>query len=121
MDEEIGYDGPGVVYLRVIEGFSEYLDGKTDTIDGVSAPDDFTLRVRTVRPDTSIAHLFAMSFTAPIPPRPGDPGARFGAATGHPLKTVEEVVTSTGYGPFLVSTGAIHAGGGGRSRSLGAT
>jgi peptide/nickel transport system substrate-binding protein len=97
--------GPGVVYLRVIEGFSEYADGKTDTIAGVVTPDEFTLRVRTVRPDTSIAHLFAMSFTAPIPPLPGDRDATFGIATGHPLTFGDDGVTSEGYGRFLVSTG----------------
>jgi peptide/nickel transport system substrate-binding protein len=98
--------GPGLLYLPLIDGFAEYLDGKADTIAGVSAPDDFTLRVRTVRPDSSIAHLFAMSFTAPIPPRPGDSQATFGTATGHPYTVNEDgVLTGKGYGPFLVSTG----------------
>jgi peptide/nickel transport system substrate-binding protein len=102
--EESGF-GPGVFYLPIIEGYSEYADGSTDTITGVLAPDRYTLRVRTVLPDTSVAHLFAMAFTAPIPPLPGDPGARFGAAAGHPLTFGNDGVASEGYGPFLVSTG----------------
>jgi peptide/nickel transport system substrate-binding protein len=105
---EINKNGPGLFYLPTIEGFSEYAAGATDTITGVAATDRYTLRVRTVRPDTSVTHLFAMAFTAPIPPLPGDPDARFGAATGHPLAfPVDDYrhPTGEGYGPFLVSTG----------------
>jgi ABC-type transport system substrate-binding protein len=106
--------GPGVLlYMPVIEGFSQYLRGEADTIAGVTAPDRFTVRVRTTRPDASIAHVFAMPFTAPIPPLPGDPDARFGVATGHPFKVdtgdplnfADDRVTEQGYGRFLISTG----------------
>jgi peptide/nickel transport system substrate-binding protein len=99
-------DGPGGFYLPTIEGFSEYYAGETDTITGVVATGRYTLRVRTVRPDTSVTHLFAMAFTAPIPPLPGARDIRFGAATGHPfIFSPEEGVTEEGYGRFLVPTG----------------
>ncbi len=102
--------GPGLVYLPLIEGFSEYADGATDTIAGVSTPDEHTLRVREVRRDASIVHLFAMAFTAPIPPVPGDPDATFGAATGHPFDTdfyppLPGGPRAEGYGRFLTATG----------------
>jgi ABC-type transport system substrate-binding protein len=102
--------GPGLVYLPLIEGFSEYADGAMDTIAGVSTPDEHTLRVREVRPDASIVHLFAMAFTAPIPPVPGDPAAAFGAATGHPFNSdfsppLPRGPRADGYGRFLIATG----------------
>ncbi len=99
--------GPGVGYLSLIEGFSEYADGKKDAIDGVSTPDEFTLQIQETRPDTSIVHLFAMPFTSPIPPLPGDPNATLGAATGHPFvwPDLEDPPAAEGYGRFLVATG----------------
>lgn len=102
--------GPGLDYLRLIEGFSEYADGSTDTISGVSTPDEHTLRVRAVRRDSSLVYLFAMPFTAPIPPLPGNSDARFGAATGHPLDIHFDPPSAPrrraqGYGPFLIATG----------------
>jgi peptide/nickel transport system substrate-binding protein len=99
--------GAGHFYMPLVEGFLAYDDSKADSIAGVTAPDRFTLRVRTTRPDTTIAHLFAMPFTAPIPPLPGNPSAPFGVATGHPFKADndEHELTGAGYGLFLVSTG----------------
>lgn len=99
--------GPGVQYLTLVEGFSEYANGSADAIAGVSTPDAYTVQVQETRADRSIAHLFAMPFTAPIPPRPGDPSATFGAATGHPFASEfsGDPPTAEGYGPFLVATG----------------
>lgn len=103
-------ESPGLVYLPLIEGFSEYADGTTDTIAGVSTPDQHTLRIQEVRPDASIVHLFAMPFTAPIPPLPTDPDAPFGVATGHPFDTdfdppLHGGPRAEGYGRFLIATG----------------
>jgi hypothetical protein len=58
-----------------------------------------TITIRASRPDRTIADLFAMPFTAPIPPSPSDPAAPLGVATGHPWKD------GPGYGPFQVATG----------------
>jgi peptide/nickel transport system substrate-binding protein len=95
------------IYLPLIDGYSDYAAGRADAIAGVSTPDEFTIRVRETRPDTSIVHLFAMPFTAPIPPLPGDPDAPLGVATGHALTidTFEGPPTEEGYGRFLVATG----------------
>ena len=99
--------GPGAQYLPSIDGFSEYVRGHADTIAGVSTPDDYTLQIRQTRSDRSIEHMFAMAFTAPIPPMPGDPDAELGVATGHPFASTFEggPPQAEGYGPFLVATG----------------
>jgi peptide/nickel transport system substrate-binding protein len=69
-------------------------------------PDDFTLRVQETRPDASIVHIFAMPFTAPIPPLPTDPTATFGVATGHPFAfDYIHPPSEEGYGRFVVATG----------------
>jgi ABC-type transport system substrate-binding protein len=99
--------GPGAQYLGSIEGFSEYARGDAETIAGVSTPDDHTLQIRQTSSDRSIEHLFAMPFTSPIPPLPGDPDAVLGVATGHPFAGTSKggPPQADGYGPFLVSTG----------------
>ena len=98
----------GVYYLTLVEGFDEYAAGEAESIAGVSTPDDYTLQIRETRPDASIVHLFAMAFSAPIPPQPGDPEATFGVAEGHPFEvddSYEQAPTKIGYGPFLVASG----------------
>ncbi len=79
-------------YYAPIEGFSDFGDGKADSITGLETPDDSTLVVTLTEPSGYLPYLFAMAATAPIPPN-GD--ARLGAAEGH----------STDYGRFLVATG----------------
>jgi ABC-type transport system substrate-binding protein len=99
--------GPGAQYLAGIEGFGDYARGEAETIAGLSTPDQYTLQVRLARPDRSIEHVFAMPFTAPIPPTPAHPQAKFGVATGHPFASTFEggPPQADGYGPFLVATG----------------
>ena len=96
----------GVAYLPLIERFQEYASGKAESIAGVSTPDAYTLQVKETRPDASILHLFALPFSAPIPPMPGRPDAILGVATDHPLDVdYNSVPSKPGYGPFLVATG----------------
>lgn len=99
--------GPGAQYLTLIEGFAEYAKGSADAIAGISTPDEYTVRLQETRSDRSIVHLFAMAFTAPIPPSPDDPSAPFGTATGHPFASDFDggPPDKVGYGPFLVSSG----------------
>jgi ABC-type transport system substrate-binding protein len=99
--------GPGAQYLQSIDGFSEYASGQAATIAGISTPDAHTLRIRQVRSDRSIEHVFALPFTAPIPPLPGDAEAKLGVATGHPFASTFQggPPQAEGYGPFLVATG----------------
>jgi peptide/nickel transport system substrate-binding protein len=79
----------------IIRGADEFRHGDADTISGLEAPDSNTLVVHLTRPSGDLLNRFAMTQTAPIPPRPGDPAARFGVATGH----------DGGWGHFLVGTG----------------
>ncbi len=73
-------------YYAVIEGFSEFSDGKADTITGMTAVDDTTLEVTLTDPTGDFGYRMAMPAAAPIPE---------GAADGH----VED------YGRFLVASG----------------
>jgi peptide/nickel transport system substrate-binding protein len=79
-------------YYNIIDGFSEFGEGKADSIAGLETPDDSTLVVTLSEPAGYLPYLFAMAATAPIPPN-GDAPA--GAAEGH----------TKDYGRFLVATG----------------
>lgn len=81
-------------YYSVIEGFDAMVEGETDSISGLEAPDDSTLIVHLTRPTGDLANLFAMPATAPIPPDPLDPSSWLGIAQGLDR-----------YGRFLVATG----------------
>jgi peptide/nickel transport system substrate-binding protein len=86
-DVNYGYD------YAVIEGFDDFGAGATESIAGLEAVDDRTLRVRLVRPSGDLAARLSSPHAAPIPPVGS--GARFGAADG----------LDESYGPFLVSSG----------------
>jgi len=90
-------------YLSMIDGYPAYLSGDADTISGLETPDPLTLVIRESEPDTSLPYVLAMPDTAPIPPLPGHPDARFGVATGH--QRTDDLTTRGGYGPFLVASG----------------
>ena len=85
----------GDFFFGVIQGYAEFVAGEADTITGVEAPDNLTLRIHLTAPSGDLADRMSVPQSAPIPPLPGDPGAPLGAATGH----------DDGYGGFLVSTG----------------
>jgi peptide/nickel transport system substrate-binding protein len=87
--------GPYMNYYDVIEGAGEYAAGEADTISGMKAVDDYTLEITLTEPIGDFAYRWAMPATAPIPPNPDDPKAKFGVAEGH----------DDSYGPFLVATG----------------
>jgi hypothetical protein len=82
-------------YFSVIQGFAEFSQRNTATIAGLEVPDKYTLKVRLVRPTSDLDYRFSTSYTAPIPPLPGDESASLGVATGH----------EKDYGNFLVSSG----------------
>lgn len=82
-------------YFAPIEGVHEYFKGRVSTISGLETPDPYTLRVHLKTVTNDLGYRFALPATAPIPPSPADPSARFGAATGH----------KDGYGAYLISTG----------------
>ena len=102
-DRHEGNPFMGTFFLSIIAGFAEYASGKADTISGLETPDPLTLRIRETTPDATLPYRFTLPLTAPIPPSPSDPSARFGVATGHD-RSADAGVTD-GYGPFMVSSG----------------
>jgi len=82
-------------YFSVIQGFDDYAAGKADSISGLEAPDDTTLRIHLVHPAGDLGERLSLPAAAPIPPNPFDAGAIFGVATGH----------DDADGGFLVATG----------------
>jgi peptide/nickel transport system substrate-binding protein len=87
--------GTAGLLIDAIEGAGDYADGRAGSISGLEAPDPHTLVVHTTRETGELGFLFSLSTTAPIPAKPGDPGAPLGVATGY----------DTGYWRFLVGTG----------------
>jgi len=94
---ERGYTigGPYMGYYDAIEGAPEYASKDADSISGMKAVDDYTLEITLTEPIGDFEYRFAMPATAPIPPNPSDPKAKFGVAEGH----------DESYGPFLVASG----------------
>jgi peptide/nickel transport system substrate-binding protein len=79
-------------YYSVIKGFDDFASGKADSISGLSAPDDSTLKIEVTTPTADLGYRLAMPAAAPIPP---NADAALGAAEGH----------DKDYGRFLVATG----------------
>jgi peptide/nickel transport system substrate-binding protein len=73
-------------YYAVIEGFTEFSEGKADSISGMTAVDDQTLEIRLTAPTGDFGYRMAMPAAAPIPE---------GASDGH----------EDDYGRFLVASG----------------
>jgi peptide/nickel transport system substrate-binding protein len=80
-------------YYGIIEGFSDYQEGKADTISGVSTPDPHTLVFTLTQRSGDLPDRLALPATSPIPSLPAS--GRFGIATGH----------DTGFGRYQVATG----------------
>jgi len=54
-------------YYPVIEGFTEFSEGKADTISGIRTPDDKTITFKLTQPVGDFLYRLAMPATAPIP------------------------------------------------------
>lgn len=68
-------------YYAVIEGFSEVLSGKAESISSLETPDDHTLVIHLTQPTGDLGYRLALPAAAPIPPVPS--GAALGSAEGH--------------------------------------
>jgi peptide/nickel transport system substrate-binding protein len=102
-DPDTSNYGLGATYLANIQGFTEYQNGKADSISGIEVPDPLTLVIHQVQPDATLLYDLTLATTAPIPPSPSDPSARYGVATGHDRSA--DPSKRDGYGRFLVSSG----------------
>ena len=85
-------------YYSVIKGFDDFTDGKSDTIEGLTAVDDHTLQIELTEPTGDLGYRFAMATSAPIPPLND---GEYGAATGH----------DKDYGRYLVAIRPVHVQG----------
>src|SRR5439155_13588489 len=74
-----------------------------ESISGLEAPDHTTLRVHLVRPTGDLGERFSLAATAPIPPKPSDPDAPLGVATGHDDDDGGFLVAT---GPYMLERGA---------------
>lgn len=102
-DPDTSNYGLGATYLANIQGFTEYQNGKADSISGLEVPDPLTLVIHQVHPDATLLYDLTLATTAPIPPSPSDPSARYGVAAGHDRSG--DPSRNDGYGMFLVSSG----------------
>jgi peptide/nickel transport system substrate-binding protein len=93
----------GESFLSGIQGYSQYSAGNSDSISGLETPDQLTIRIHESRPDSALPYDLTLAITAPIPPSPAAPSARFGVATGHDRSA--DPSKTDGYGGFLVSSG----------------
>jgi peptide/nickel transport system substrate-binding protein len=92
----LGTLGFGSDYLQAIQGASEYAEGKADSISGLEVVGPHTLRIHLAEPHGDLPYRLSLMSTAPIPPNPFNPVAKFGVAEGH---------ARDGYGRVLVSSG----------------
>jgi ABC-type transport system substrate-binding protein len=79
----MGDSGGTEAFTTFIQGAKAYSEGKASSISGLAAPNHHTLVVHLTEPYGDVGYQFATPVTAPIPPNPNDPAARFGVAEGH--------------------------------------
>jgi peptide/nickel transport system substrate-binding protein len=85
--------------MHLIAGAEEYVQGKSEHISGISAPDPYTLVVHVTKPVGNLPYVLSQPDLGPIPPNPYDPEARFGVAEGHERLYFGYLVAS---GPYMI-------------------
>ncbi len=58
---------PGAGFFGAIEGFEALNSGEADTLSGVEAVDDHTVRITLSRPDATFLHVMALNFAHVVP------------------------------------------------------
>ncbi|QPC43559.1 ABC transporter substrate-binding protein [Kaustia mangrovi] len=58
---------PGAGFFGAIEGFEALNSGEADTLSGVEAVDDYTVRITLSRPDATFLHVMALNFAHVVP------------------------------------------------------
>jgi ABC-type transport system substrate-binding protein len=91
--------GGAQYFTPLIQGAQEFSSGKADSVSGLEAPDPHTLRVRLTQAVGDLDYRFSLTGTAPIPPNPLRPEAKFGVADGHDADGYERVLVSSG--PYM--------------------
>ena len=88
----------GEFFVQEIAGAEDYVKGKVDNISGMQATDDHTLVLHLTEPTGDMGYRMSLPPTAPIPPNPSDPSARFGVAEGHDEYGLYQVSS----GPYMI-------------------
>ena len=97
-DELDYYLGRYLDLTDIVVGAGRYVDDKAAHISGLETPDDHTLVFHLTKPYGLLASMLSLPSTAPIPPNPFDPKARFGVAEGHARFYLSYLVAS---GPYM--------------------
>ncbi|MSP83827.1 MAG: ABC transporter substrate-binding protein, partial [Alphaproteobacteria bacterium] len=58
---------PGASYYDAIVGFADAMAGTAPGLAGVTAVDDYTLKIELSRPDAAFLHKLALNFTSAVP------------------------------------------------------
>jgi len=58
---------PGAGYYSGIKGFAEFQGGSAKEVSGITAPDDYTVKIELTAPDATTLHLMALNFSFVVP------------------------------------------------------
>ena len=58
---------PGAGYYGALKGFDDFQAGKATELAGVTAVDDYTVKIELSRPDSTLLHLMALNFSFVVP------------------------------------------------------
>lgn len=82
---------PGAGFFSSIAGYDDVATGKSETLSGVTATDDYTVKVKLSQPNATFLHVMALNFASVVPKEEVEKwGADFGK---HPV----------GSGPFQLA------------------
>jgi oligopeptide transport system substrate-binding protein len=91
---------PGAGYYGSLKGFDDYQAGKAKELAGVTAPDDYTVKIELSHPDATLLHLMALNFSFVVPKEEVEKyGADFGK---HPVGTGAFKLTEWNSGQDLI-------------------
>lgn len=85
---------PGNQFFMDIQGASEYYNGTAKTISGISAPNDDTLVIKLVKPETFFLQVLALPFLSAVDP----------AYIQKVGNTAFDTTTAMGTGPFELAS-----------------
>ncbi len=71
---------PAQGFYKSIVGFDEMVAGKAETLAGLSAPDDATVKIVLTAPDATMLHVLALNFSSVVPKEAVD---KWGDDFGH--------------------------------------
>ncbi|BDQ35031.1 ABC transporter substrate-binding protein [Pseudodesulfovibrio portus] len=58
---------PAQGFYHSIKGYDDLVAGKTAELAGVTAPDDYTVKVELTSPDATVLHVLALNFSSVVP------------------------------------------------------